>query len=203
MGLIKSLFSRSAQDDEPASQTPVPAPTYAANSAESAHRAAELLRAPTALMRLTQDEALKVVRYMRPGMIPEGTIFIREGDDEDNDFMMLVLDGEVTVETRNPSRTETKTIKVLESGSLIGEMALLDGEPRSATCTASTDLLFAQLTRTDFEQLLHEDPGTGCKLLLAISFRIAERMRDTADKLKVSMQLIETLQEEIDRLLPT
>lgn len=201
MGLIKSLFSRPEQDHEPA--PPAPAPTYSADSAESARRAAELLRAPTALMRLTQDEALKVVRYMRPGMIPEGTIFIREGDDEDNDFMMLVLDGEVTIETRNPSRTETKTIKVLEAGSLIGEMALLDGEPRSATCTASTDLMFAQLTRGDFEQLLQDDPGTGCKLVLAISFRIAERMRDTADKLKVSMQLIEALQEEIDRLMPT
>lgn len=199
MGFFKSLFSRPQADDAcaPALRT------FSIDSAESAERAAELLRAPTALMRLTQDEARAVVRHMRPGMIPESTTFIREGDTQDNDFMMLVLDGEVTVETRTPSRSGSKTIKVLEPGSLIGEMALLDGEPRSATCTASTDLIFAQLTRTDFERLLNEDPITGSKLLLAISYRIAERMRDTADKLKVSMQLIEALQEEIDRLMPT
>jgi CRP/FNR family transcriptional regulator, cyclic AMP receptor protein len=196
MGLFKSLFSRSDAGAESASALSI------ANS-ESAQQAAALLRAPTALMRLTQEEASIVVRYMRPGMIPESTTFIREGDADDNDFMMLVLQGEVMVETQTPPRQALTTLKVLGPGSLIGEMALLDGEPRSATCTASTSLMFAQLTRTDFEQLLRDDPQTGCKLLLAISYRIAERMRDTTEKLKVSMQLITTLQQEIDRLMPT
>src|SRR4051812_14334322 len=65
----------------------------------AADRAAEMLRADTALMQLSAEEARAVVTYMRPRKIAEGTTFIREGDTEETDFMLLVLDGEVTVET--------------------------------------------------------------------------------------------------------
>src|SRR3954468_21299255 len=106
----------------------------------SADLAAEMLSAPTALMHLRPREAHCVVAYMQPHRIAEGTTFIREGDAERTDFMMLVLAGEVTVETVVVSRTAPITVTVLGPGSLIGEMGLVDGAPRSASCTALTDL---------------------------------------------------------------
>jgi CRP/FNR family cyclic AMP-dependent transcriptional regulator len=45
--------------------------------------------------------------------------------------MLLVLDGEVMIESIVVSRTEPITVTVLGPGNLIGEMGLLDGEPRS------------------------------------------------------------------------
>ena len=114
-------------------------------------RAAELLTAPSALMHLTLDEARVVVGYMTPQFIPTGTTFIREGDAADEGFMALLLEGEVVVEGITVSRTEPVTIGVLAPGSLIGEVGLVDREPRSASCTTSADSLCAILTRESFE----------------------------------------------------
>lgn len=165
--------------------------------------AISLLRAPTAFMRLSHEEAAVVLDYMQPGSMPVGLTFIRQGDEEFNDFMMLILQGDVAVEAKDPRTLGTSTLTVLGPGSLIGEMALLDGEPRYASCTASTEVLFARLRREDFQRLLQEQPVIGNKLLLAIAFRLTARLRDTTDKLKVTSRLVTTLQQELEHLLPT
>lgn len=174
----------------------------ALEGSESAELAAELLRGPAALMQLTRDEARQVVSYMLPMRIPEGNTFIRQGDRQSTDFMVLVLEGDVTVDTIVVSRTQPLVVNVLGKGSLIGEMGLLDGEPRAASCTASTPVTCAVLTRRALEELMCDDPLTTAKLMLAVSIRIAQRMRDTSDKLKRYAQLTQTMQQEINRLLP-
>lgn len=169
----------------------------------SAERAAHMLSAPGALIQLSYEEARTVVGYMQPRRIPEGTKFIQEGDTEDTGFMLLVLDGEVTVETIVVSRTAPITVTVLGPGHLIGEMGLLDGAPRSASCIALSNLSCAMLTREGLNELLDDDPRTAAKLLVAISTRIAGRMRDTQDKLKLYAQLTQAMNEEIHALMPS
>jgi len=168
----------------------------------SAHRAAEMLSAPSALLELNHEEARTVVAYMRPHRIAEGTTFIREGDTDHTDFMLLVVDGEVTIESIVVSRTTPITVTVLGPGSLIGEMGLLDGAPRSASCTAISNLRCAVLTRDALNQLLDDQPRTAAKLMMAISLRIAQRMRESQDKLKLYAQLTQAMNEEIHALMP-
>ncbi len=168
----------------------------------AADRAAEMLCAPTALMQLGHDEARAVVAYMAPHRIAEGTTFIHEGDTEDTGFMLLVLDGEVMVETIVVSRIQPITMSVLGPGALIGEMGLLDGAPRSASCTAMSELRCAVLTRDALSELLDDDPRTAAKLILAISMRIAVRMRENQEKLKLYSQLTQAMNEEINELMP-
>ncbi|MDP3618728.1 MAG: cyclic nucleotide-binding domain-containing protein [Ramlibacter sp.] len=169
---------------------------------DSAERAAKMLCAPSALMQLTMDEALRVVSFMKPCRIPRGRTFIREGDARHTDFMLLVLHGEVTVENLVVSRSEPLTATVLGPGSIIGEIGLLDGAPRSASCIAMNDLRCAMLTREALNELLDEDPRTAAKLMMAISLRIAQRMRETQDKLKLYSQLTQAMNEEINELMP-
>jgi CRP/FNR family transcriptional regulator, cyclic AMP receptor protein len=168
----------------------------------AADLAAKMLTAPSALMQLDHEEARRVVAYMRPHKIAEGTTFIREGDRDETDFMLLVLDGEVTVETIVVSRTQPITVTVLGPGALIGEMGLLDGAPRSASCTAMSALRCAILTREAMNQLLNDDPRTAAKLMMAISMRIAQRLRENQDKLKLYAQLTQAMNEEINDLMP-
>ena len=175
----------------------------AIEGSSSAELAAELLIAPFALMQLTIDEAFIVVSYMTPRKIAEGTTFIKEGDDSDTGYMMLLLEGEVTVENIVVSRRAPVTVTVLGPGSLIGEMGLVDGQARLASCTASTDSRCAVLTRAALEKLGEEDPKTATKLMFAVSSRIAERLRDTSEKLKMYTQLVQAMQQEIDHLMPT
>ena len=173
------------------------------DGSDSEELAAELLASPGAMMRLSLEEARIVVSYMSPRKFSEGTVFIQEGDKHNTDYMVLVLDGEVTVESIVVSRTPPVTTAVLGAGSLLGEMGIVDGEPRSATCTATSDVRAAVLPRNALEQLITDQPAIGAKFMMSISLRIAERLRDTSDKLKLYAQLTQAMQQEIDRLMPT
>ena len=175
----------------------------AIEGSSAAELAAKLLIAPTALMQLTREEAFTVVSYMTPRKLAEGTTFIREGDETDTGYMMLLLEGEVTVENIVVSRRTPVTVTVLGPGSLIGEMGLVDGQARLASCTATTDSRCAVLTRAALEKLGEEDPHTATKLMFAVSLRIAERLRETSEKLKMYTQLVQAMQQEIDHLMPT
>lgn len=163
--------------------------------------AAHWLSAPSALMQLSPPEADVVARYMRPLQVAEGTVFIREGDAHTTGFLVLVLDGEVTVESIVVSRVSPITVTVLGPGSMHGELGLMDGLPRSASCTASTDLHCAVLTREGMSQLLQENPTVCAKLMMAIAMRVGERLRDNTEKLKKYVQLTKAMQQEINHML--
>lgn len=167
----------------------------------SADLAAQLLIAPTALMQLSADEARVVVGYMEPRRIPAGTLFIRAGDTADTAYMLLLVEGEVTVENAVISQDMPETVTVLGPGSLIGELSLIDGLARTASCTATTNIRCAVLSRQALEQLSSDDPRTATKLMFAVSLRVAERLRDTSDKLKLHGQLVKALQLEVDYLM--
>ncbi len=202
MSLFDKLFGKSPEADAPESRLPAERRALV-DASDAAHEAARLLRAPTALMQLSEAEALTVVGFMRPRRYQRGTTIIRQGEADDTGFMVLVLDGEVTVENVIARRDDPVTLKVLGPGSLIGEMALVDGEARSASCTASTSVTCAVLTRAAVETLIAEQPATAAKLMTAVAQRLAERLRENAHKLQVYGQLVQTMQQEIDALMPT
>lgn len=166
-------------------------------SSPAAERAAALLTAPGALLQLTPNEARVVVSYMRPRRIAQGTAFMKEGDEDGSDFMLLVLDGEVAVETVVVSRTEPLTMSILGPGHVVGELGLLDGGARSASCTAVTDVRGAVLTRAALARLTREDPLTASKLLMAISQRMVRRLRESTEKLRTYAQLTQAMQQEL------
>ena len=175
----------------------------AIEGSHTAELAANLLIAPTALMQMTFAEALIVVSFMVPSKIPMGTTFIKEGDKTDTGYMLLLLEGEVTVESISVSRNGHETVTVLGPGSLIGEMGLIDGQARLSSCTASTDVHCAILSREALKTLSIENPRTATKLMFAVSLRIAERLREMTDKLKMYSQLVQAMQQEISHFLPS
>lgn len=201
MALFDKLFG-SRFEEHPESRLPAERQA-AVDGSQSAHEAARLLRAPTALMQLSEAEALTVVGFMQPRRYKRDTTIIRQGEASDTGFMVLVLDGEVTVENVIARRYDPVTLNVLGPGSLIGEMALVDGGARSASCTASTTVECAVLTREALEALITEQPATAAKLMTAVAQRLAERLRESGHKLQVYGQLVQTMQQEIDTLMPT
>ncbi len=171
----------------------------------TAVRAAQLLCSPTALVQLSEAEALTAMGFMELRSYAEGDAIIRQGASGgtgDDGFMALVVDGEVTVEADVVSRLDKLTVNVLGPGSLMGEMSLMDGAARSATCTASTAVQCAVLTRAALEALIHEEPATAAKLLSAVAQRLSARLRQSDIKLQLYSQLVFSMQKEIDRLIP-
>lgn len=202
MALFDKLFGAHRDKDLPRLRLPTEREA-AVSGSSSAHEAARLLRAPTALMQLSEAEALAVVSFMTPRRFPSGTAIIRQGETTDTGFMVLVLDGEITVENLLARCINPITVNVLGPGSLIGEMALVDGAARSATCTASTDVHCAVLTREALEALIAEQPANAAKLMTAVAQRLAERLRESIHKQQIYGKLVQSMQEELDALMPT
>jgi CRP-like cAMP-binding protein len=123
---------------------------------------------------------------------------MREGDTESAGFMLLVLDGEVTVENSVHGDDESMVVSVVHAGSLIGEMGLLDGGRRSATCVASSQVNAAVLSREQLTALLSDAPQVAARLLLALSKRVVDHLRETNRKLLTFAQLSKALQQELD-----
>lgn len=161
-------------------------------------KAAALLITEGALVELSAADAREVVSYMRPERIKAGEVVIREGESTRSDFMALVLDGEVTVENSVAAAHDSMVVSILGPGSLIGDMGIIDGGPRSATCTASTDLALAVLTREALTRLMDTHPSVAARLLLAMSKRIADHLRETNRKLMTFAQVSKALQQELD-----
>jgi CRP-like cAMP-binding protein len=160
-------------------------------------RAARLLITPSALDVLSLEDASSVVGYMQPRLIEAGTVFVREGDVVDCDHMLLILDGELSVENHQSAGSDDLVVRLMGPGSLIGEMSLLDGAPRSASCVAHTDILAAELRRDAFLRLIHEHPVVGVRLLLAIAKRLADHLRDANRKIQLFANMNRALSQQL------
>lgn len=151
-----------------------------------AQRAALLLRTPQAFVTLTPEEAQVVVGYMRLASFAAGSVVFRDGDDSTNSYMLLVLEGEVSIDA---GYGDAVPISVVGPGSVIGEMALIDGAPRSASCTAMSSVTAAGLGRRGLEMLLDEHPRIAARLMVGLTQRIAERLRALSQQLHLLSQV--------------
>lgn len=153
-----------------------------------AEAAVRMLCVPSALATFTEAEARTVVACMRRVSYPEGAIVMREGDQVHTGYMLLLLEGEVSVETAaDGSGVE---VSVLCPGNLFGEMALLDGEPRSVSCRAVTAIEAAGLSRDALALLLREHPVACAKLMALMAQRLADRLRAAGDQLRMYAELL-------------
>ena len=164
--------------------------------------AARLLTTPSALAELSTQEAEFVIGYTLLRHFPAGTTVIEQGERDRTGFMLLVVDGDVTVENVIVSRANPIVMTVLGPGSLVGEMGLLDGAPRAASCVALSDVAAAILTRSALARLIDDVAAIGAKLMISISQLLAERLRESGQKLRAYSQLTRAMQEEIVALDP-
>lgn len=166
-----------------------------------AERAIDYLRTPGALLQLNLPEAALLAAQMHLLSFPAGTVLFREGDnDSPTHMLLLLLEGSVSVDTSGSGAVDTVAISVLGAGSIIGEMTLLDGAPRSASCTAIGPVLAAGLSRKGLEALLDEQPRVAAKLMVGLATRMADRLRALGEQIQFYARLAADKQREIERL---
>ena len=107
---------------------------------------------------LRRAELAEIVRALRPRNVPAGAVICRKG--EPGDQMYFILEGRVSVAAATPVE--------LGPGTFFGEIALVTGETRSATVTASTTVALMSLHASDFQVLSGRSP------------ELAETVRQTA-----------------------
>jgi CRP/FNR family transcriptional regulator, cyclic AMP receptor protein len=160
----------------------------------------QLLRTSSALTPLSDLEARCIASYMRLMTYPTHATLIQEGDEENTGFMLLILHGEVSVEIHLPDINENTVISVLGPGHFIGEMALLDGAPRAASCIATNPIQAALLTRRALDLMMNKHPLTAIKFMTSIAQRLSERLRATDEQLRMYGLIVTQQQNEIKKL---
>ena len=81
---------------------------------------------------------------------PAGTVIFPEGAPAE--VMYVVIDGEVEISVGNTLR------ETIASGDIVGEMALIDAKPRSATAIAKSDCRLALLDEKRFQFMVQQTP---------------------------------------------
>jgi len=115
--------------------------------------------------------------YMRLYHAEPEQVIIREGDI--GDYMLLVIRGEVDIYKQN-LMGEKQLMTSVTQGMTLGEMSMIDGEPRFATCIALKETTFAVLTREDMVKIILEKPSLGAKILIKLVTMLSQRLRHTS-----------------------
>jgi CRP/FNR family cyclic AMP-dependent transcriptional regulator len=154
-----------------------------------------LLAASPLLRDFTADEADLLGANMLRVRARPGQLLIEEG--EASDWMMVLLSGTVDVGKRkvgaasdDEDRTDTTRLAVIKEGAVIGEMSMLDGEPRYASCWALSEVEAAVLGRAAVSHVIATQPVVAAKLLVKLTQLLAQRLRNTSN------QLVKALQKE-------
>ena len=128
----------------------------------------------------SRDDIVLLAGYMDVYRAQPGEIIIREGDT--GDFMLLIIDGEVDI-LKKSYRAEQQHMTSVGPGLTLGEMSMIDGEPRFATCLATRLTVFAVLTRDNMAKIILDYPTLGSKILVKLVTMLSLRLRQTSAKL--------------------
>jgi len=138
---------------------------------------------------------------------PAGTVLFREGDA--GSTMFVIRSGKVNI-WKHIGQSEI-TLAVLGPGEFFGEMALLEGLPRSAGATVIDDALLIELEGSAFETLVRKNAEIAVRLMRRLSSRLREADRQiqalmsrsgAARALSLVRNIAEPPNKEGKRLLP-
>ena len=96
--------------------------------------------------------------------VPQGTTLFRTGDAAE--FMFVLMEGQANIMV---GRT---IVEIAGPGSLLGEMALVDRAPRSATVVTRTRCTLVTIDPDHFDLLIHEAPAFGRHVMKVMADRL-------------------------------
>jgi len=137
----------------------------------------ELLADVGLFSRCTKRERATIARHMDTAKLPADTPLVEQG--EEGDALFVIIDGAAVV------RKGDQLVANVGPGAYFGELALLDGEPRSATVVATEDVTVAVLGVRMFRTLLREFPEMTFELLAGLATDL-RRARDELDQVRPS-----------------
>jgi CRP-like cAMP-binding protein len=123
--------------------------------------------------------------YFSISTIAQGEEIFHEGDA--GSFMCIIHTGQVAVQKTN-SDGHLVTMTTLRSGRAFGEMAVLDGERRSASCVAASNCQLLNLGKDSLEKMLNDAPKIAAKIIRALAVSLSKRLR-MADGQLLSQQV--------------
>jgi CRP/FNR family cyclic AMP-dependent transcriptional regulator len=153
---------------------------------------AKLVRRHERFNMLSEADAVVLVQHMHPMRLEAGKVLFREGRNDAN-YMALILDGEAKAETEGQGLGDRVQLGMLKEGDLVGEQGIIQETPRTATVTATTDMMLAAIDTARFDKLIKAKPALGCTILISL-------LRTVTSRLWESNQRMHTLEFEHQKL---
>jgi len=147
-----------------------------------------LLRRAQVFSTLSDDDLAHVARVTMSRRFDAGAIVFKEGDEGSTCY--IVRTGRTRAIREHPDGRSI-TLAHFGPGDIFGEMAMLDGERRSATVEATEDTEAIAILSADMHRLLREHADISVKLIAALG----QRLRDTNERL--TRQSFQTVQSRV------
>ena len=132
---------------------------------------------------LPAEEMIELEKVLTRRNFARGQMLCREGDAGDR--MWLIVKGSVSVRITTDAGEERR-IAGLGRGTTVGEMALVESVPRSATIVADEDMVCYELSRAGFNTLLNDHPVLASRILSNLARELTRRLRRTSQDLRFS-----------------
>ncbi len=122
------------------------------------------------------NEIQILCQFMHCFAAPGGAVLLQEG--QEGDHLIILLSGRVTVR-KYDLLGRVSSIAMVGPGDILGEMSLIDGEHRFASCIAVEPTRFTVLSRMDLTEITALHPRLANKFLFMLLQIMVSRLRDT------------------------
>lgn len=102
---------------------------------------------------------------------------------EMSDYVAFIVSGKLQVKKDTEFEGKQVVVGIYSAGTIVGELGLIEEEPRSVSAAAIEDSLLLTLSRERFDQLLEEHPRLGVKLLKSMFLAVSMRLKKSFDRL--------------------
>jgi len=132
----------------------------------------DLLKKVHLFSNLSQRHLGEIAKHADQVQVEKGRVLVQQG--KIGWEFIFIVEGKARVEK------DGKVIRQLSKGDFFGEISLIDGEPRTATVIAETNMTLLIVNKTSFDHLLEKIPGLQRKILISLCqyLRRAEKAID-------------------------
>jgi CRP/FNR family transcriptional regulator, cyclic AMP receptor protein len=139
------------------------------------------LHSLTIFKELNKNELEIVSKHVFEQSVKKDSILFAEG--MPGELLYVIISGcvEIIKETKHNGKIVLATIG---TNDIVGELSLIDFEPRSATCKTSEDSVLLVINKNSFNEILKSDPHIAVKVLMGLLKIVSRRLRLTDKKIE-------------------
>ncbi|MBI5117978.1 cyclic nucleotide-binding domain-containing protein [Candidatus Poribacteria bacterium] len=126
----------------------------------------------------SETEIHDVVKVCTLHIFRPGEYALREN--EDSQHIFIILAGKIRI-GKTLYAGDEKELGFLGPGDFLGEMAFIDGSPRSASALCVEEATLLKIDKTPFEKLVSKKPAIAYKIIMKIAYSLSQRLRASND----------------------
>ncbi len=137
------------------------------------------LRSLTIFKDLDKNELEIVYKHVFEKSVEKDSVLFVEG--MPGELLYIIMSGRVEIIKKTKDNKKI-VLATMGANEIVGEMSLIDSEPRTATGITSADSVLLVITKQNFNEMLKSDPRIAAKILMGLLKVISKRLKITTDK---------------------